>query len=364
MWQLSARCVISKRVNAMSKNVEPALAIFQCVAGVEPQEITWLWPNRIALGKVSMIVGDPGLFKSGLSLSIAATVTCGAAWPDKSGSAPLGDVILLSAEDDIADTIRPRLDAAGADVSKIHVLTAVRVLDKQRGIATRSFSLAEDLILLDNHFKKLTNTRLVIIDPISAYLGGGIDSHNNAEVRGALAPLAEMAARRKVAVLVISHLNKGGQAYAIYRASGSLAFVAAARSVDLITRDSNITARGLLLRINNNLAPEVPGLAYEIIDAKNGGPTVGWLPDPVDLSADDALLQAGTDDSGKEMKEAADWLRQQLRDGPVEVKAIEQAAKASGISNRTLQRAKAHIGARSDKGGHGGWSWVLKQQGS
>jgi hypothetical protein len=341
----------------------PARAVMQCVAGVEPQEITWLWKFRFAVGKVSMLVGDPGLFKSGLALAIAATITRGAPWPDNSGTAPLGDVILLSAEDDIADTIRPRLDAAGADVSKVHVLMSVMTPDAKRVIRTRTFSLADDLLLLEDLLKKMPNVRLVIIDPISAYLGGGLDSHNNSEVRAVLAPLADLTARRRVAVLVVSHLNKGGQSSAIYRASGSLAFVAAARSVYLITRNPDAPAQRLFLVVKNNLAPEMPGLAYTITESENGGPMIAWLPDPVDLRADDALLQSGGDDFGRELKEATDWLRQQLRDGPVEVKIIQQAAKASGISARTLIRAKAHVGARSDKDGHGGWSWVIKGQG-
>lgn len=340
----------------------PARALVQCVAGVEPQEITWLWKFRFAVGKVSMLVGDPGLFKSGLALAIAATITRGAPWPDNSGTAPIGDVIMLSAEDDIADTIRPRLDAAGADVERVHVLTSVMTPDAKRAIITRTFSLADDLLLLEDLLKKMPNVRLVIIDPISAYLGGGLDSHNNSEVRAVLAPLADLAARRRIAVLVVSHLNKGGQSSAIYRASGSLAFVAAARSVYLITRDPDAPARRLFLVVKNNLAPEMPGLAYTITESENGGPMIAWLPDPVDLRADDALLQSGGDDFGRELKEAADWLQQQLRDGPVASNVIQKAARECGISKRTLDRAKVRIHVRSEKEGKGSWSWVLPGQ--
>ena len=167
-------------------------------------------------------MGDPGLGKSVLSLDLAARVSTGAPWPHAAGRSDIGDVLILSAEDDPADTIVPRLMAVGADLNRIFILKGVK-----KGDQVQYFSLAEDLLALEAALT--SQTRLIIIDPISAYLGE-TDSHVNTSVRSVLAPLAELASKTGAAVLAISHLNKG-QGAAIYRVQGSIAFTAAARAV-------------------------------------------------------------------------------------------------------------------------------------
>ncbi len=161
-----------------------------CIADVEPKAINWLWPEKIARGKVSMIAGDPGLGKSLITIALASAVSTGARWPVGGGNAPLGSVTMLSDEDSVADTIRPRLDAAGADCSKIHALKMVREINEDGETVERSFSLAKDIERLAEVLEKLGDCVLVQIDPISAYLGG-TDSHKNADVRALLSPLSE-----------------------------------------------------------------------------------------------------------------------------------------------------------------------------
>jgi RecA-family ATPase len=156
---------------------------------------------------------------------MAARVSTGAPWPDTPLELqPVGGVVLLSAEDDPADTIRPRLDAHGADVTRIVLLQSI---DRPDG-TNRAVDLAVDGPALEAAIDTVPNCRLVVVDPISAYLGG-VDSHSNSDVRGMLAQLAELAARRRVAVVAVTHLRKG-DGPAMYRAMGSLAFVAAARA--------------------------------------------------------------------------------------------------------------------------------------
>lgn len=271
-----------------------AVAEFVTVSDVQAEPIRWLWRGKLALGKVSLLAGDPGLGKSLVSLAVAAAVTRGAPWPVNGTRAPEGEVVLLSAEDDVADTIRPRLEAAGADVGRVHVLTMVRDLDPDGRPFSRGFSLRRDLKLLDASLAERPSVRLVAVDPISAYLGD-IDSHNNADVRGLLAPLAELAARHRVAVLCVSHLNKGGGP-AMYRTNGSLAFVAAARAAFMVTRDQADPARRLMLPLKNNLAPDVDGLAYSVQTAENEAPVVVWEPEAVTVTAEEALAPAGTDE--------------------------------------------------------------------
>jgi putative DNA primase/helicase len=142
---------------------------------IRPEPIEWLWPNRVAIGKQTMIVGEPGLGKSQLTAFMAAAITTGGQWPCNEGQAPLGSVIILSAEDDAADTIRPRLDAAGADPTRVLIVSAVRSDD---GKGRRTFNLQADLDLLEQEIAKAGDMRLVIIDPISSYMGK-TDSHRS-----------------------------------------------------------------------------------------------------------------------------------------------------------------------------------------
>jgi putative DNA primase/helicase len=165
----------------------PAL-ITQCAADVTPQPVEWLWPGRFALGKLTLIAGEAGLGKSQLSIAMVAAVTTGSEWPCREGRAPQGSVVILSAEDGAADTVVPRLMAAGADRERVEIVSAVHD-EKSR----RSFDLSADLALLENKISEIGDVKLIIIDPISSYLGPKVDSHVNAAVRGVLEPVTEMA---------------------------------------------------------------------------------------------------------------------------------------------------------------------------
>jgi len=170
---------------ARSLEGEPVIT---CLADVTPRPVEWLWPARIALGKLTLIVGDPGLGKSFITLDLAGRVSRGTAWPDNpQARRDPGGVVLLSAEDDLADTIRPRLDAAGADVRRIAAITTVKRFDPATGKDKfEPFNLTAHLLALEQTIEQVGSCRLVIIDPISAYLGG-TDSHKNADVRTAYA---------------------------------------------------------------------------------------------------------------------------------------------------------------------------------
>lgn len=333
------------------------------LADVKPEPVSWLWPGRIALGKLTLIAGDPGLGKSFLTLDMAARVSRGWAWPDAPGVATTpGGVVLLSAEDGVADTIRPRLDAAGADVARIVALEAIRSVGDNGRESARTFDLSRDLPALESAIRSVEDCRLVVIDPVTAYLGG-VDSHKNAEIRGLLAPLGAIAERHRVAVVAVTHLNKSGGGPAIYRAMGSLAFAAAARAAWAVSKDKDDPRRRLLLPIKNNIAPDTGGLAYRIEPVGvDGCPAVAWEPDPVNVSADDAL--AGDRDEGggrTERDDAAVWLRDYLGDGPKLARDVLTESKAAGFSKRTIDRAKPAAGVRTRKETFsGGWVWALR----
>ena len=146
---------------------------------IKPEHVEWLWPGRIAVGKQTCIAGDPGTGKSQLSVSVAAAISSGGEWPCGEGRAPLGNVIIFSAEDGASDTIIPRLIAAGADLNRIHIVDAVGTEAGGR----RGFNLQADLKLLEEKIDEIGDVGLIVIDPISSYLGK-TDSHKNAEVRG------------------------------------------------------------------------------------------------------------------------------------------------------------------------------------
>ncbi len=348
--------------------------VMTCLADVKPRDVEWLWPKRISIGKITMLAGDPGLGKSLGSLDIAARVSAGLAWPDASGvlQQPAG-VIILSAEDALDDTIRPRLDAAGADPRRICAIEAIQDIDPITGRPRRrSFHLDKDMHNLAHALRQMKDCRLVIIDPISAYLGDS-NSHNNAEVRALMSPLTDLAARYRVAVLAVSHLNKG-HGEAMYRIMGSLAFVAAARAGYAVVKDSHdVTGeRRLVLPIKNNVGDDKSGLAYRIIEKPGTDqPHVEWEPDVVYTTVNEAL---GIERSGNETfesseqnerrhtqtSEAVDWLCSYLADGEKPACEVIAAAKADGISQRTLERAKPQAGVVARREGFAScsrWMW-------
>src|ERR1700722_12568049 len=265
----------------------PTGAVLRRVSDIPRQELRWLWSGRILLGKLTLFAGDPGLGKSFVTLDIASRVTRDGQWPDSDQpkGAP-GSVIVLSAEDDPADTIRPRLEAAGADLTKVHILQAVRRQKPNGESKLEPFSLETDLLSLQDAALSLGDVRLVVIDPISAYLGD-TDSHVNAKVRSLLNPLAEFASGLGVAVLAVTHLNKSVSS-AMYRATGSIACVAAARAVWLFAKSPDDPRCRLMLPGKMNLAPDQTGLSYTLNDKGAGVAAVAWG-EPVRLSADEVL---------------------------------------------------------------------------
>jgi hypothetical protein len=164
--------------------------ILTCLADVQPRPVSWLWPGRIPLGRITLLVGRPGEGKSFLTIDVAARVTTGTPWPDGT-DCPQGSVILISAEDDPADTIRPRLDAHYADVRRVHLLSAVRRVDDD-GEYERLISLA-DVDAIEAALVRLPDCRLIVVDPIGSFLGGRTDAHRDNEVRSVLAPIAVLA---------------------------------------------------------------------------------------------------------------------------------------------------------------------------
>jgi hypothetical protein len=318
------------------------------LADVQPEAVTWIWPGRVAAGKLALLVGDPGLGKSWISLDVAARVSAGLAWPD-GGSAGAAPVLLLSAEDGLADTIRPRLDVLGADVAQIHHLAVLRTAHRERAVQLTDVAALERAI-------RETKARLMIIDPISAYLGS-TDSHRDAEVRGLMAPLAAVAERTGVAILGIMHLAKDRQRPAIYRTVGSIAFAAAARVVLAVAADPDQDDRRIVAPVKSNLSAPPAALAYKVVTGR-----LIWEAGPIADADVDALLAGPTFD-GHECRDAEAWLSELLADGPLRSRLVQISAREAGHAWRTVERAKRRLGVEAARIGgvaaDGQWWWRL-----
>jgi AAA domain/Bifunctional DNA primase/polymerase, N-terminal len=338
-----------------------------CAKDIVMTAVDWLWPNRFALGKIGLIVGLPDEGKGQLLCDMAARTTCGGAWPCEGGKAPLGKVIILTAEDDLADTVVPRLAAAGADLNRMHFLKMMRSGDGSE----RMFSLVSDLAALRQMIAEIGDVVMVQIDPISAYLGvGKIDSFRTTDVRAVLGPLKELAAELKVAIVGILHFNKKTEIInALVRISDSLAFGAASRHAYGVVSDAE-SKRKLLVRAKNNLASDATDktLAYRFglrlvgTDAHSGkeiwAPHVIWESQYIDVTAAEAMQAAADNRAPAARDQARRFLEQILANGPMLQTEIAEAAKANCIAERTLRRAKHELDVVVEREGIR-WTWRL-----
>jgi hypothetical protein len=282
-------------------------------------------------------------------LTITAKVTIGSPFPDGSRPEP-ADVILLSAEDEIGDTIRPRLEAAGADLTRVFVLPDVREKDKP----PRPPELPLDLDRLEAMVKD-RRAALVVIDPLMAFSSGAIDAHRDQDVRRALASMAYMAARTGAAVLIVRHMNKSAGSSPLYRGGGSIGIIGAARAGLLAAPDPDDDGRRILAVTKSNLAAMPEALAYRLVtEDRYGVARVTW-DGPTSHKAADLLRQPARDDNGEApaREEGAAFLRELLAKGPVPAKQVRAEAREAGIAERTLDRARQAIGARTRRDGFG-----------
>ena len=297
---------------------------------VKPRLVEWLWPGRIPLGKLTTFAGVGGLGKTFVLCDMTARITKGMEWPNASGEcAKVGKVLFISGEDDPDDTLVPRMIEMGADLSKVAFLKT-EVQDR--------FTMA-DLTTLEKALDHMGDgVRFVAIDPPTAYLGG-VNDHNNAELRSLLSPLKSWAARRHIAIVFNTHVNKGsGQKVdAMMRVMGSVAWVNAVRAAHMFARDPEDGTRRLFCGMKNNLGPELKGLAYRL-ETVGDLAKVQWLGE-VETTADEAVNKA----SPRERRDvvAADWLVEKFKEKlEWESRALFDAAKAENISRNAIFEAK------------------------
>jgi AAA domain len=317
------------------------------VADVDRELVRWLWPAYIPAGKVCVLDGDPGTGKSTLTLTVAAKVTTGSPFPD--GARPeRADVILLNGEDDIADTIRPRLEAAGADLARCWVLPDVQP-DPDK--PPRPPELPADLDALEGMVKD-KQAALVVIDPLMAFLAGQIDSHRDQDVRRVLASLAYMAARTGAAVVIVRHMNKGTGS-ALYRGSGSIGIVGAARAGLLVAPDPDDEDRRVLALTKSNLAKMPQALAYRLVDDERYGCARVVWDGASRHTAGDLVRPRVDEDEAPALAEAVRVLSEILADGPLAAGNVKKQAATAGVAERTLHRARQALGVTTRRQGFG-----------
>lgn len=304
---------------------------------VETEKVDFLWRPYIPLGKITIVQGDPGDGKTTLMLAAAAAITVGDALPGGGITIP-ANVIFQTAEDGLADTIKPRLEQLGADCGRVHVIDE----DEQ------SLSLADERI--EQAIIKM-GAKLVIIDPLQAYLGGA-DLHSAGGIRPLMKSLGAVAERTDCAIVIIGHLNKkGGKAQ--YRGLGSIDIYAAARSVITVGKidvDENMRA---LVHGKSNLAPPGPPLAFGLDPA--GGLT--WLGE-YEITLDELLSGKSSGQSESRLGQTMGFIKSELAAGEVPAGEMIRLAGENGIPKMTLDRAKQALGVKSVKR-ENQWFWRL-----
>jgi hypothetical protein len=327
---------------------------------LEPERVEWLWENRIALGKINLLAGEGGDGKSQLAIALAAAITTGGPMPDGSASVAPGFVFILAAEDGMKDTIIPRLIAAGADLTRVRIITNNLVKIKGRDgklmISPMSF---QDLAYWRKLFRLYPDLRLMIADPIPAFLGRGVNDHKNADIRAVLEPFAELLSETRVALLGITHLGKTTELKSpVHRILGSVAYANLARSVHITVRDREDKERRFLCHPKVNVGKEQPTRAYRIetYSFTHNGQEISTSRVVFDtgiVEADITSLLAGRREAKRrgpqptKTNEIAEWLHDFLveQKRPVPLAAIFDAAGEKGFVGEKKEDGKWSIPA-------------------
>ena len=305
---------------------------------IQSQEVSWLWYPFIPYGKLTIIQGDPGDGKTTLVLNIAAWLSKGEGLDSEMKLSEPVNVIYQSAEDGLADTVKPRLELAGADCERILVID-----EKEKSLSMVDERLEKAIVQ--------TKARMLILDPIQAYLGGGMDMNRANEARDMTKKLGALAEKYQCAIVLIGHMNKAAGNKAAYRGMGSIDFFAVARSVLLVGRvegEPNIRA---VVQIKNNLAAFGHPKAFAL--SEDG---FQWLGD-YEITADEVLGSIAP--KANKMEQAKRLLRElALTSDAIQSNEIFDMADEQGISKRTLENAKRELGIRARKINNS-WYWEL-----
>lgn len=310
-----------------------------CMSDIQEEEVKWLWYPYIPYGKVTILEGDPGEGKTTVILQIISEITKGEPVGLKEKKQGPFNVIFQTAEDGLADTIKPRLIKADADCRYVLIID-----ESKKTLSMDDWRLEEAI--------KTTGAKLVVLDPIQGYLGANVDMHRANEIRPLMKGLSNLAEKYKCAIILIGHLNKSGLSKSSYRGLGSIDFHAAARSVLLCSRVKDDPQTRVICQVKSSLAPESEPYAFRL--SERG---FEWLGE-YEITPDE--LMAGMSRESK-LKEAKDFLEDHLKPGLNPSREVSQAAIAAGVKFRTLQEAKRELCIESVKKGDT-WYYVWDKE--
>ncbi len=330
-------------------NADACPYVVERMADVVPVPIIWLWPGRIPAGKVTMFAGNPGAGKSLVTCNLTATVTTGRLFPDEATSnREIGDVLMFFCEDDAADTVKPRLMAASADCNRVFMMKHKPDANDTK----QELSLDSDLKLIEDFLLKHPAVKLVVIDPITSYVGN-IRTENEKEVRHVLMPLAELAKKTGVAFVLLAHFNKRADVNALQKVMGAVAMTGVARAVWMFAEDSDApegVQRNLMLPGKMSLGKRMKGLEYtieekQVLSEGNPSPFIKWG-NATDVTAEKAFGSIGAfgDKEGTKVKVAGEWLASFLGSESKPAQEIFTAARAANHAEKTLRRAADEVG--------------------
>lgn len=341
-----------------SENPAFRTVTLRCGADIKPMPITWLWPQWLPEGKLTILAGTAGTGKTTLALGLAATLTSGGRWPDGTLCQQRGNVIIWSSEDKPDDTLVPRLIASGADMKRCHFIEGVSEDGK-----SEPFDPSKDIVGLLKAVERIGGASLLIIDPIVSAVSG--DMHRANDVRRSLQAIVDFAEAHNCAVLGITHFAKGGAGKSPQdRVIGSQAFGALARMV-LVAAKEEDGARRVLARAKSNIAADNGGVAYSLDMATIDGGIetihVVWN-GKIEGTAREILgdVEHDEEESGNEKADAEVFLADLLSDGPIPTKQIKADADGAGYSWATIRRAQKSCGILAEKASmKDGWKWRL-----
>ena len=335
---------------------------------IQTKPIEWLWPRRISRGSLTIITGMPGLSKTTLTYDIAARITTGGKWPDGTGSAPRGGVILFGMEDDPEKVVVPRLMAADADLELVRIVDGVEE-GRQRDEAWLSpVSIDRDIALVREQLDAFPDCRAVMFDPLSQFIE--CEENSNAQTRAALAPLVNLAQERGVAIVAVMHMNKKTDSMMIQRIAGAGSYGQMARHILFVGNDPDDPSTGLdrrraMIVVKNSYGPSNCGQLYRVMTRSGDQPAIEWIDGTVERDAE-ALnpKPAGVTREYQEKRgEAVDAMRDLLAGGPRPGAEVEADLKAQGFRRRQIDHAAdvLEVDKRQTRGSDGRrmWTWSL-----
>lgn len=335
-------------------------------SNIQPRPIHWLWKDKIPLRAYSLIAGQGGKAKSQIAISLAATVSNGGLFPDKK-ICPQGQVFIISAEDTKQEIIVPRLMAANANLQNIHILEAVNSRNELGQIIKQpTFNFETDIPALHEKISKLSNVKLIIIDPIMSFMGK-VNTHNLSETRAALAPIANLAEKHDLSILLIHHTNKATTTNSYGRVSGSTGFLDAARAAYVVGNCPDQKDINVLAPLKANWGTDTTSFKYHVLQNEfdHEGELIitshiEWLGESK-YTADEILNAEKNSDSQSTIEEAEQFLKKELISGSKPAKHILKNAEENGFSESTIRRAKEKLNIKAyRKGGSDGqWLWNL-----